>query len=859
MNKQKNPAATKSSSETKKKQQKKAKKQSERPKPKLAKHYKISKTEKEMQDLWASKEHYEAVYRFDFEDEEKPLFAIDTPPPFTSGLLHMGHAYWCSISDLIGRYKRMRGYNVLLPQGWDCQGLPTELKVQYKWNIPRSNRSLFKEKCQEWTELMIDDMKDVIYKIGYRPDWEEFEYRTMDKEYQAIVQKTLIQMHKDGDVYVDFFPNMWCTYCGTSIAQAETGYLEKPGFMNWVKFPIKGEKDEFIEVATTRPELLPACQAILIHPLDERYKDYKGKKAIIPLFDKTIPIIEDEDVDREFGTGAVMNCTFGDEQDIIWQQRHKLPITSVITPDGKIKNTKEKYNGMKIKEAQKAIAMDLHKAGFLTKQERIKHRVLCHTERGDCETPMEFLTTKQYMIKIKKYAPELIKAAKKMDWYPDFYLRRATDWINSLEWDWIISRQRLFGTPIPFWSCLDCNEVIAPPKDIQFPIDTSAMTPPVDKCPNCDSTNIKGTADVCDCWVDSSLTALIITRWYEDREFAKRWITKDSEDIIRLQGHDIIRTWYTYTTFRTLRLTDGLLPFGNVLINGHVLGPDSLKMSKSRANVVDPRDGIEKFGADAIRQTILSKKVGSDFPFQWETAQYGKSFLQKLWSVSRFLSIYFEEIPEDTPSKFSPVDKWILFELEKVRKEITKTMDVYEFHTSLDLIQQFTWKTLCDNYLESVKPFFRSDDEQRSATVKKVLKKILWTILRMFAPFCPHITEAIYLKIFQEEVEQISIHATSWPKEDTREYEPIEIKLGALIIEILAAIRRKKSENQIPLNQPVKLANITMPKDGLGEDCSEEEIINQLQSSNELIKLPLHVSTIDLQIGDELAVELEID
>ncbi|NHJ48296.1 MAG: valine--tRNA ligase [Asgard group archaeon] len=818
----------------------------QRPQPKLEKHYNIAETENDMQQLWTSEEHYKEVYSFKFDDEEKPLFGIDTPPPFTSGILHMGHAYWCSISDLVGRYKRMRGYNVLLPQGWDTQGLPTELKVQYKWNIPRENRELFKEKCREWTEQMIQDMKDVILKIGYRPDWEGFEYRTMDTEYQELVQKSLLYMYKNDEVYVDSFPNMWCSYCETSIAQAETGYLEKKGFMNWVKFSIAGETDGFIEIATSRPELIPACQAILINPKDKRFKKYQGKKALIPLIEKEIPILTDEEVDMEFGTGAVMNCTFGDEQDIKWQQRHGLPITSIISPDGKITNTGLRYDGMLLKDAQREIAIDLNKKGFISKQERIKHRVLCHTERGDCETPMEFLTTKQYMIKIKEFSSELIKAAKQMNWYPSFYLRRATDWIGALEWDWIISRQRVFGTPIPFWSCSDCNKVIAPPDDTKFPIDTSITKPPVDKCPSCGSINIKGTEDVCDCWVDSSLTALIITRYYSDPEFAKRWISNKSENLVRLQGHDIIRTWYTYTTFRTLKLTEGKFPYGNVLINGHVLGPDSLKMSKSRGNVVDPRDGIEKYGADAIRQTILSRKVGSDFPFLWDTAQYGKSFLQKLWSVSRFLSIYIDDIEEKKP-QFSPIDIWMLSELENTRKEITESLDVYEFHNSLKVLYDYTWNKLCDNYLESVKPILRSDNKARAATVKTILRDVLWSVLRMLAPFCPHITEKIYLEMFKESIGKISIHACDWPTKDKRRYDKQKITIGQELIELIAQIRQQKAANRIALNQPLKQVKLTMP----------EEKINLIKDYQDLIKQPLHIETIQFKKGKELQIELE--
>ncbi|MHA1211580.1 MAG: class I tRNA ligase family protein, partial [Candidatus Heimdallarchaeota archaeon] len=465
--------------------------------------------------------------------------------------------------------------------------------------------------------------------------------------------------------------------------------------------------------------------------------------------------------------------------------------------------------------------------------------------RGDCETPMEFLTTKQYMIKIKDFAPDLIKAAKRMNWYPAHFLRRATDWIGALEWDWIISRQRVFGTPIPFWSCSDCNAVIPPPKGTKFPLDTSLTPAPTETCPECGSKNIKGTEDVCDCWVDSSITALTISRWFSDPEFAKRWITKDSKNIMRLQGHDIIRTWYTYTTFRTMKLTNGLLPYGNVLINGHVLGPNSMKMSKSKGNVVDPREGIEKYGADAIRQTILSRKVGSDFPFLWDTAQYGKSFLQKIWSVSRFFSSFIDDIPVMKP-KYSPIDTWLLSEFEKARKEITDSLDAYEFHVSLKILYDFIWNKLCDNYLESVKPILRSENIVRATTVKKILHDILWSVLRLLAPFCPHITDEIYLKMFKEEIGKISIHGTDWPKKDTRRYNAAKVKLGEGLIDIIAQARQQKASMRIALNQPIKQAKIFVP----------EELLAAFEKEQELIKLPTHISELEFIPGEDLKIEL---
>jgi valyl-tRNA synthetase len=293
-------------------------------------------------------------------------------------------------------------------------------------------------------------------------------------------------------------------------------------------------------------------------------------------------------------------------------------------------------------------------------------------------------------------------------------------------------------------------------------------------------------------------------------------------------------------------LTEGKFPYGNVLINGHVLGPDSLKMSKSRGNVVDPRDGIEKYGADAIRQTILSRKVGSDFPFLWDTAQYGKSFLQKLWSVSRFLSMYIDDIEEIKP-KYSPIDIWILSELEQTRKEITRTMDIYEFHTSLKLLYEFTWDKLCDNYLESVKPILRSDNKTRIATVKKILRDILWSVLRMLAPFCPHITEKIYLEMFKETIGKISIHATEWPEKDKRRYDKQKAIIGKELIELIAEIRKEKAANRIALNQPLKQATVTLPA----------EKISLINDHLELTKLPLHIKTLNLKKGSKLKITLE--
>ena len=346
----------------------------------LPARYDPKEIEPKWQEYWKRPEVYAEVYRFRKEDKTSPVYVIDTPPPFTSGELHMGHAYWNILNDTIARYKRMRGYNVLLPQGWDCQGLPTELKVQYKWGIPKDNRELFREKCREWTELMIQAMKESMTKLGYRPDWEQFEYRTMDLEYWRYVQLTLIMMHEKKLIYRAEFPVHWCPKCETALAQAELGYVEEKAELYYILFPC--EEGELV-VATTRPELLPACQALAVHPGDDRYKGFVGKQARVPLFDKKIPILADDAVDPEFGTGVVMICTFGDEQDIRWQQKYGLKIAKVVDERGRMINA-GKYSGMPITDARKAIVEDLEEEGYLKKREEFVHKVLSHTDRPDC-------------------------------------------------------------------------------------------------------------------------------------------------------------------------------------------------------------------------------------------------------------------------------------------------------------------------------------------------------------------------------------------------------------------------------------------------------------------------------------------
>ena len=762
------------------------------------KHYNSSEIERKWQEKWLSKEYYEKVFRFREEDDKSPVFVIDTPPPFTSGELHMGHAYWVTIADTIARFKRIEGYNVLLPQGWDTQGLPTELKVQFKLGIPKENRDLFLQKCVEWTEEMITKMKTAMMRLGYRPEWERFEYKTYNPDYRTVIQKSLIQMFRMGLVETKEGPVIWCPKCETSLAQSEIGYLEKEGVLAYVKFPLADGSGDVV-IATTRPELIGATQAIAVHPSDERYKNLVGKKAKVPLFDKEVPIIADEAVEKEFGTGAVMISTYGDPQDIRWQLKYNLPVTILIDERGRMKNTNGLLDGLKVEEARKKMLDLLKEKGYLVKVEKIKHNVLSHTERSDCLSPVEFLVKKQIYIKTLPFKDKLLQEYKKMKFNPSRMAYYLEDWIKNLEWDWNITRQRVYGTPLPFWYC--DNGHLVPADETQLPVDPAKAKPPVDKCPVC-GLPLKPVTDVADVWIDSSVTVLYLTGFYTNKERFKRTFPAS----LRLQGTDIIRTWLFYTFFRTLMLANDI-PFREVLINGQVLGPDGTRMSKSKGNVVNPLDRVEEFGADAIRLALLDARIGDDFPFKWEVVKAKKLMLQKLWNASRLAYPFIGKKEFKKPEKLHPIDLWILGEHKNFVETAVKAYRNYDFYVVVELMYSYFWQTVADEYLELVKYRLFENDLSAYYTLSRILKDIVI----LLHPIAPHITEEIYSRMWGD---KISVELERLPDVSDLEYNESTKSFGETLKAITSAIRTAKIKNRIPLSVPVR-ATIKGPKNVL--------------------------------------------
>jgi len=677
-----------------------------------------------------------------------------------------------------------------------------------------------------------------MIRLGYRPDWEQFEYRTMDRDYWRAVQDSLLTMFEKGLIYRREFPVHWCSKCGTALAQAEVGYVQKSGKLYYVKF--RAENTD-LEVATTRPELLNACVALAVHPEDGRYANLKGKEAEVPIFGQKVKILVDESVDPNFGTGIVMICTYGDEQDIKWQQKYSLPVVKAIDEQGRMINA-GRYTGMKNAQAREDIVKDLDGTGRISKTEERVHNVLTHTERVNCMTPIEFLVKDQWFAKSKEFRERVLEEASKMRWIPKFMNQRLVDWVNSIEWDWLISRQRVFGTPVPFWHCRKCNAII-PPKREDLPVDTTVNAPPVKKCPKCSGTEVVGTMDVCDCWVDSSITPLIVTGFFTDKERFKRTYPTD----YRQQGHDIIRTWLYYTTLRCTILTEKA-PFKGVLINGHILGSDGSRMSKSKGNVIVPEQGVNEYGADAIRQALLSLTLGSDFPFRWEPVKYGKSFLQKVWSSVRFAEGFFTEPSyEFKLEELEDVDRWILSRLREAVAKTVEAMEGFQFHVAVDVLQRFYWHDVCDQYIEAVKPRLyspRTPESQMAA--KSTLYKVIWTFSRLIAPICPHITEEIYQKVFREREGHVSIHAAPYPR--IEEVPAVDGKVGEALVRVIAELRSRKVEGKIALSAEVSGAYIQGDKDTL-RICRKNEW---------LIKEVLHIKEVQYGEGEPKA-ELKRD
>ncbi len=740
-----------------------------------------------IQEKWTKTWEEKKIHEFKLA-KGKPVYVIDSPPPFPTGDFHMGNVLNWSYFDFAARFHRMNGYAVLLPQGWDCHGFPTEVKVEKKYGkLPREE---FRKECLEWTREMISTIKPQMNALGYSIDWTR-EYYTIDYSYKRLVQLSLLKNFEAGLVYRAEHPVLWCTACQSAIAKAESEEIQRESALNFVKFALEKDSSPVV-IATTRPELIHACVAIAVNPADARYKKIVGLRVKTPLFDKSVPVIADAAVAQDFGTGAVMVCTFGDKQDLLWQKQHSLPVIKAIDEKGLLLNAGA-YSGMHLEKARVKITEDLARAGLLEKQEKLLQNIKIHDR---CKKPVELVLSTQWFMKIKGNEEKILAAARESSWYPAFAYQLFEDWTNGLEWDWCFSRQRVFGIPIPFWYCSVCDKVFLP-KEKELPVDPSVGKAPKEKC-DCGG-KLVGEQSICDGWMDSSITPLVIAGWPDGKHFKEMY-----PSALRPQGTDIIRTWAFYTVFRCLMLT-GKMPFKDVLVNGMVQGEDKKKMSKSLGNYVEAKDVLGKYGADALRQwAALGGSTGKDIAYAPKEVERAKAFLTKLWNASKFVE-KLENV--EKAEKLEIVDEWLLSRLNATKQTVTQAFKNYDYYSAISALYEFFWHEYCDFYLEDIK--YRVYDE-KSKTRKAALycaRIVLKDCLKMLAPFAPFTAEEIYSHLFAEKGG--SIHVLQWPAVEEERIKPEAEKAGAMLHDVIAQIRRLKAEKGVSLGAEIDFAKIS--------------------------------------------------
>lgn len=755
--------------------------------------------EQRLQKAWAELD----IAAFDY-DPARETYTIDMPPPTVSGRMHIGHAFSYAQGDFIARFHRMRGRNVFYPFGTDDNGLPTERLIEKIKKV----RAQYMDR-QEFIKLCNVTLAEI--KPEFVSDWQRLaiscdfknSYSTIDPHCIKTSQKSFIDLHKKGRIFQRDAPISWCTQCQTAIAQAEFENVEMSSDFSDIAFKVGGRN---LIIATTRPELLPACVAIIAHPSDKRYKDFIGKFAKVPLFDHEVPIIADEKADPEKGTGIVMCCTFGDKTDIEWWKTHDLALRVAIEKNGKMNKLAGKYEGMKVKECRKQIIEDLKKAGQLIAQKPVSHAVNVH-ER--CGIELEFLKTNQWFIKVLDKKTELVEAGNQITWYPPHMKVRYVHWVENLNWDWCISRQRFFGVPFPVWHCKACNLIKLADVEL-LPID------PLSDSPNtpceCGSTDFEPETDVMDTWATSSVTPQIALDWANQPDKFNDMFPMS----VRFQAHDIIRTWAFYTITKSI-FNNGNVPWKNIMIAGHALDPKGKKMSKSKGNVIDPNKMIDKYCADALRYWAASSNLGDDLPFQEKYLTTGMKTITKLWNASRFCAMHLEDFDGKKPIELHPTDKWLLSKLHRIIKHSTDTFEAYEYSKTKFEVDKFFWHTFCDQYLELVKGRLYNPDEfgsdaRRSAQF--TLSAALLSILKLFAPIMPHITDAVFLEHFAQKQGEKSIHLSHWPEYDESFVDEQTEKYGDITVEIVNLVRKHKSDAKVSLNTEIETLILS---------CSDEE------------------------------------
>ena len=790
---------------------------------------------REIEQRWTRAWEEHGVYRYDPARGRDETFVVDTPPPTVSGSLHIGHVFSYTQTDLMARYKRMRGFNIFYPMGWDDNGLPTERRVQnvfsvrcepsepydpnldVEWGregdiIPVS-RPNFIDLCGRVVEEDEKGFKDTFQRIALSVDWNET-YATIDERSRYVSQLSFLRVLERGEAELREAPTMWDVDYQTAVAQAEVEDREREGAFHKIRFAVDGEAD--LVIATTRPELLPACIAVMAHPEDERYKHLIGKTAVTPLFQAPVPIMADENAEPEKGTGILMVCTFGDAMDVDWWRAMGVPAREVIGRDGRLKPAPwgesqwqsndaeaarrfhDKLAGLTVNQARREIVAQLNEAGAIVGEPEKTHRFVKFYERG--ERPLEFVVSRQWFIKVMDKKEALIAQGRKISWHPALFRKRYEDWVENLNQDWCVSRQRYFGVPIPIWYPLDDagdvdhSHPILPAEE-RLPIDPSTDAPEgYEESQRGKPGGFVGDPDVFDTWATSALSPLIPSGWPQDMERHNNVYPND----LRPQSHEIIRTWAFVTITRSY-LEDGSIPWRNVAISGWILDPDRKKMSKSKGNVVLPTDLLDEFGSDAVRYWAASARLGVDTAFDRNVLKEGRRLITKMQNAARLIRGYEAEGGPAT----HPLDKSFLARTGEAIARATELWESWDHAGALATLESWFWAELCDNYLELSKGRAYAGDPSAIGTLRTALD----LALRLFAPYVPFITEEIYN---DGRDDFSSVHRAAWPTPDEAGDFQDDGSFAAAV-SVVAQVRKTKSDAKVSLRYPVTRLTVRGP------------------------------------------------
>ncbi len=807
----------------------------------LPKHFDSAEAEPRLDARWESR----GVYRYDPTRPREETFVVDTPPPTVSGSLHMGHVFSYTHTDVIVRQRRMRGMNVFYPMGWDDNGLPTERRVQNHFHVrcepgvphvpdlrlePADDAKIKKERPLVVSRRNFIELCDLVTRedekafmrlwrrLGLSVDWKQ-EYATIDDHCRHLAQLSFLDLHAKGHVYSHEAPTMWDVDFQTAVAQAEVEDRPKRGAFHDIRFGVRGSERTFV-ISTTRPELLPACVGVTAHPEDERYQDLFGKEALTPLFAAPVPIFPSELADPAKGTGILMVCTFGDQTDVHWWREQKLALRQIVGRDGRLvpvtfgegafaSDAPEEANrlyaelaGMKVNGARDAIVAKLGDA--LVAPPRPTEQAVKHYEKGD--RPLEFITTRQWFVRLLAQKAALIERGEQIGWHPDFMRLRYRNWTEGLQFDWCVSRQRYFGVPIPVWYPIDASGRVDHDRAIIAPAEALPVDPMTDAPPGFDEAQrdrpggFTGDPDVFDTWFTSSLTPQIGSHWRLDPARHARLFPAD----IRPQSHEIIRTWAFYTIAKA-HLHDATIPWEHVVISGWILDPDRKKMSKSKGNVVTPSHLLDEYGADGVRYWAAGARLGMDTAFDPQVLKVGKRLVTKLFNAGKFV-LGQEAEPHPITCE---LDRAFVRALAELLEQVDAAFDEFEYAKALMATEQFFWTQFTDTFLELTKARARGDlggPAERGSAVA-ALRLGMSVLLRLFAPILPYITEEVWSWSYAAQTGHPSIHAAPWPTAAelaAAAAPPEDEGRLALAIAALTAINKHKSEQGASVGRVVE-------------------------------------------------------